>query len=423
MNSLFTKTVKMNNFGRVLAVVRNCDIILIRQFSRQESKLTRLAEVGRLESVKNDGKYETGQLFLHRIFGYRGVVLFPWSARVYDRDLHNPNKKNQRLNAADNAAPTNSGKGKQSASVHASTTTKTDGTGTQQGINTEVQTTSNTDINATATASPSPSSSHNAAKEVKGKVHTFYQVLIDSRDCPYIRAQTEAVTFLGNQDSNRSLYAIPGLDYVAHDDIMPYSSGEKHPLQHELFDKFLTHVPGKDPSFEGQDTLKAWQDKNHPWLELSDVHKETTENIRVTVIPFYMGCRETPASSVYWWRYCIRLENLGVLSVQLRERHWRIFSLSGTLETVRGRGVVGQEPILSPRLPAFQYSSHVSLQAPSGHMWGTFRLEREDGHTFDCKIPPFSLESKPEEPGTGVSSNTDASSNGSIGGNKPDNVE
>lgn len=53
----------------------------------------------------------------------------------------------------------------------------------------------------------------------------------------------------------------------------------------------------------------------------------------------------------------------------MRERHWRIFSLSGTLETVRGRGVVGQEPVLSKKSPAFQYSSHVSLQAPSGHMW------------------------------------------------------
>lgn len=30
-------------------------------------------------------------------------------------------------------------------------------------------------------------------------------------------------------------------------------------------------------------------------------------------------------------------------------------------------------------------------------MWGTFRMEREDGHTFDCRIPPFSLESKPDE--------------------------
>lgn len=82
-----------------------------------------------------------------------------------------------------------------------------------------------------------------------------------------------------------------------------------------------------------------------------------------------MGSRQTARTPVHWWRYSIRLENLGQLSVQLRERHWRIFALSGTLETVRGRGVVGQEPILNSRVPAFQYSSHISLQAPSGHMW------------------------------------------------------
>ena len=116
----------------------------------------------------------------------------------------------------------------------------------------------------------------------------------------------------------------------------------------------------------------------------------------------------------FQWRYCIRLENLSEMSVQLRERNWKIFSLSGTLETVRGRGVVGQEPVLSKSQPAFQYSSHVSLHSPSGHMWsvlsgsrvlarspasdhacrGTFKMEREDGHTFDCRIPPFTLDGK-----------------------------
>ncbi|XP_076062779.1 DNA polymerase delta interacting protein 2 isoform X2 [Oratosquilla oratoria] len=300
----------------------------------------RLAEVGKLETPKLTGKYDTGQLFLHRVFGYRGVVLFPWLARVYDRDV--PNKKETK----------------------------------------PIEETLNY---------------NQVGKEVKGRAHTYYQVLIDSRDCPYIRAQTEAVTFLGNQDNGRTLYAVPGLDYVAHEDLMPYSGGDKRPIRHDLFDKFLTYSTDKDPCFCARDTLKAWQERNHPWLELSDVHKETTENIRVTVIPFYMGCRESQSANVYWWRYCIRLENLGELTVQLRERHWRIFSLSGTLETVRGRGVVGQEPVLSRQQPAFQYSSHVSLQAPSGHMWGTFRMEREDGYTFDCRIPPFSLESKQED--------------------------
>jgi polymerase delta-interacting protein 2 len=95
------------------------------------------------------------------------------------------------------------------------------------------------------------------------------------------------------------LYAIPGLDYVAHEDVIPYSSTEKNPLNHELFDKFLQYNSEGEPSFTARETLKAWQDKNHPWLELSDVHKETTD-IRVTVIPFYMGCRESHSNNVYW---------------------------------------------------------------------------------------------------------------------------
>ena len=58
------------------------------------------------------------------------------------------------------------------------------------------------------------------------------------------RAQTEAVTFLGNPEGGcRSLYAIPGLDYVSHQDIWPYSSTEKLPVFHELFDKFLYYNP------------------------------------------------------------------------------------------------------------------------------------------------------------------------------------
>ncbi|KAJ7309006.1 hypothetical protein JRQ81_008291 [Phrynocephalus forsythii] len=275
------------------------------------------------------------QLFLHSVFGYRGIVLFPWQARLYDRDVSSPGRERRRPRV----------------------------------------------------------------QRVKGKTHTYYQVLIDARDCPHIsqRSQTEAVTFLTNHDDSRALYAIPGLDYVSHEDILPYSSTNQVPIQHELFERFLVYDQTKVPPFVARDTLLAWQEKNHPWLELSDVHRETTENIRVTVIPFYMGMREAQNSHVYWWRYCIRLENLNNEVVQLRERHWRIFSLSGTLETIRGRGVVGRVSTAMGGQPAFQYSSHVSLHASSGHMWGTFRFERSDGSHFDVRIPPFSLESNKDE--------------------------
>ncbi|KAL0994625.1 hypothetical protein UPYG_G00125060 [Umbra pygmaea] len=307
--------------------------------SRPEGKV--LETVGVFEEPKQQGKYETGQLFLHSVFGYRGIVLFRWNARLYDRDVCPPATESK----------------------------------------------------------PVEASGEQGSKEVKGKTHTYYQVLIDTRDCPHIsqRSQTEAVTFLANQDDSRALYAIPGLDYVSHEDILPYNSTDHVPIQHELFERFLQFSASKVPPFIPRDTLQAWQEKNQPWLELSDVHRETTENIRVTVIPFYMGMRETQNSNVYWWRYCIRLENMGEELVQLRERHWRIFSLSGTLETVRGRGVVGREPVLSKEQPAFQYSSHVSLQAASGHMWGSYRLERPSGTFFDVRIPPFSLESKKDD--------------------------
>ncbi|XP_069508134.1 polymerase delta-interacting protein 2-like isoform X2 [Ambystoma mexicanum] len=299
-----------------------------------------LEAVGVFETPKSQGQYDAGQLFLHKVFGYRGVVLFPWLARLYDRDVASAN-----------------------------------------GVSTE----------------------KTGTKEVKGKTHPYYQVLVDNRDCPHIRAQTEAVTFLASHDDSRALYAIPGLDYVGHEDILPYTSSDHGPIQHELFGRFFTYSSEEAPLLVVQETLRAWQEKNHHWLELSDVHRETTENLRVTATPFYMGMRETQNTPVYWWRYCIRLENMSLETVQLRERHWRIFSLTGTLETVRGRGVVGREPVLSKEEPAFQYSSHVSLQAPSGHMWGTFRMEREDGYLFDCRIPPFSLESRPEDlPGYGT---------------------
>lgn len=215
--------------------------------------------MGKLQTVKTDGNYSTGQLFLHKVFGYRGVVLFPWSAKVYDRDLI------------------------QNKSEEDSTTAIS---GDHANVN---------------------------SKEVLKRTHTYYQVLIDQRDCPFIRAQTEAVTFLGNNhESSRSLYAIPGLDYVSHSDVIPYQTFESTALSHELFDKFLTRTDS-DPPFTALDTLKAWQRKNHTFLELSDVHIETTNNIRITVIPFYMGCRETPSSSVYWVRQSSRGFEVGLM--------------------------------------------------------------------------------------------------------------
>lgn len=54
---------------------------------------------------------------------------------------------------------------------------------TENSSTTTTSDSTNTTTQANATAGAADSSNN---KEVKGKVHTFYQVLIDSRDCPYI---------------------------------------------------------------------------------------------------------------------------------------------------------------------------------------------------------------------------------------------
>ncbi|XP_065831189.1 polymerase delta-interacting protein 2-like isoform X2 [Oscarella lobularis] len=292
-------------------------------------KTPKLVEVGHLDVPKVQGKYQSGQFFLHRIFGYRGVILFPWVARLFDRDAIFAKRDDD-----------------------------------------------------------------NNADSGSFRSEIYYQALIDVRDFPHIRVNPEAVTFLASQRES-TLYSLPGLDYVGHEDVVPYCPSEKESLHHDLFDKFLEPNPNKsaDVPFVARESLLSWQSKNHQWLQLTDVHRQITSGIRVTVTAFYMGCRQSQQGhSTYWWRYSIRIENMIGEQVQLRERHWSIYSLTGTMETVRGRGVVGQEPILTAKSPAFQYSSHVSLQASSGHMWGTFRMERQDGSTFDCRIPPFALE-------------------------------
>jgi len=57
------------------------------------------------------------------------------------------------------------------------------------------------------------------------------------------------------------------------------------------------------------------------------------------------------------------LENLGEETVQLRERHWRIFSLSGTLETVRGRGIIGK--VRNHRIEVVSYLIVVMYLVPN----------------------------------------------------------
>ena len=115
-----------------------------------------------------------------------------------------------------------------------------------------------------------------------------------------------------------------------------------------------------------------------------------TEGIRVSVQSRYLPEQSSPAERRYVFAYTIRIENVGKDPAQLRTRHWVILDGQGEKEEVRGPGVVGKQPRLSPG-EAFEYTSGCVLKTAHGSMRGTYQMHRDDGSSFDAEIAAFGL--------------------------------
>ena len=121
------------------------------------------------------------------------------------------------------------------------------------------------------------------------------------------------------------------------------------------------------------------------------MYSEITRSIKVTVRPFYLDQHSSPADGHYVWAYHVRIENVGLETVQLRHRHWRITDGFGRLQEVRGDGVVGEQPVLGPG-ESFEYTSSCPLATPSGFMVGDYEMETPGGENFLVRVPAFSLD-------------------------------
>jgi ApaG protein len=122
------------------------------------------------------------------------------------------------------------------------------------------------------------------------------------------------------------------------------------------------------------------------------MYRSTTRGIEVVVTPRFEADRSSPGNNYFFWAYTISITNQGKETVQLKTRHWRITDANGRRQEVRGAGVIGEEPVLKAG-EAFEYTSGVPLQTPSGFMTGTYGMVGADGEHFDIEIPAFSLDS------------------------------
>jgi ApaG protein len=126
---------------------------------------------------------------------------------------------------------------------------------------------------------------------------------------------------------------------------------------------------------------------------MNEDYSQTTRDIRVSVRSFFLADQSRPDDGKFMWAYRIRIENRGREPVQLLRRTWNITDAHGRTQTVRGAGVIGQQPVLEPG-ESFEYTSGTPLETPSGFMAGAYHMVATDsGETFDVKIPAFSLDS------------------------------
>jgi ApaG protein len=127
------------------------------------------------------------------------------------------------------------------------------------------------------------------------------------------------------------------------------------------------------------------------------MYEAVTKGIRVSVTSQYLEEESSPNDNRYVWAYTVDIVNEGNETVQLRTRHWRITAARGRTEEVRGRGVVGQTPVMVPGA-SFSYTSSCPLTTPSGIMIGTYQMTTGAGQKIDVAIPAFSLDSPHSKP-------------------------
>ena len=115
-----------------------------------------------------------------------------------------------------------------------------------------------------------------------------------------------------------------------------------------------------------------------------------TRGVHVAVTSQYEAGRSDPSAERWFFTYTIRIANRGDETVRLLSRHWVITDANGKVEEVRGPGVVGQQPTLSPG-EEFEYTSACPLGTSFGTMHGTYQMATSAGDHFDVEIAPFAL--------------------------------
>ncbi|HLP97969.1 MAG TPA: Co2+/Mg2+ efflux protein ApaG [Sideroxyarcus sp.] len=116
----------------------------------------------------------------------------------------------------------------------------------------------------------------------------------------------------------------------------------------------------------------------------------TLYRIQVSVQVRYLADQSDEADDRYVFAYTITVANDGEHAVRLLSRHWIITDANNHVQEVKGKGVVGEQPLIKPG-QSFEYTSGTVLATQVGTMSGSYQMQVVDGGEFSVAIPQFVL--------------------------------
>lgn len=115
------------------------------------------------------------------------------------------------------------------------------------------------------------------------------------------------------------------------------------------------------------------------------------DQIEVQVEPDFCDAESDVSESRFVFKYTINVHNRSQQSMQLLARHWKITQSSGEVHEVRGKGVVGQQPMIAPG-QVFSYTSRAIIDGPVGVMEGSFTcVDTTTQRPFEVAVTAFRL--------------------------------
>ena len=120
--------------------------------------------------------------------------------------------------------------------------------------------------------------------------------------------------------------------------------------------------------------------------------KEISHDFQISTISRFIPERSNQEMSIFFFAYWITIKNQGETPAQLLNRYWHIMDADGRINEVKGKGVVGEKPLINPG-ESFEYNSFCPLPTEFGFMKGYYEMQGKDKSTFQIEIPQFRLTS------------------------------